>query len=126
MADGVGEVAERTRDTAPGTASMAFRRWRRRWPGWIGYAAAAWTLIYGALGLYWALGGAGFPFGAENDPQFALSVLEGVRTEVGAPVIAVLGLAGTVVAVAMARRLGRGIPRAALVGFAWGAAADEL
>jgi hypothetical protein len=106
-------------DTA--TGSMAFRRWRR-WPGWIGYAAAAWTLIYGALGLYWALGGAGFPFGAENDPQAALSVLGGVRTEGGAPVIVVLGLVGTVAAVAMARTRGRGFPRTALLGFAWGAA----
>jgi hypothetical protein len=98
---------------------VAFRRWRR-WPGWIGYAAGIWSLVYGVLGLYWALGGAGFPFGAENDPQSALSVLEGVRTEVGAPVMAVLGLASAVAALAIARR--RGIPRAALLGFAWGAA----
>ena len=123
VADGVGDVAERTRDTATETASMAFRRWRRRWPGWIGYAAAAWSLVYGALGLYWALGGAGFPFGAENDPQSALSVLGGVQAETGAPVTVALGLAGVVAAVAMARRRGRGMIRSALLGFAWGAAA---
>jgi hypothetical protein len=105
-----------------GTASMAFRRWRR-WPGWIGYAAAAWSLIYGALGLYWALGGAGFPFGSGNDPGAGLSVLGGVRAEVGAPVIAALGLAGALAAVATARMRGRGVLRAALLGFAWGAAA---
>ena len=101
---------------------MAFRRWRR-WPGWIGYAAAAWSLIYGALGLYWALGGAGFPFGSGNDPGAGLSVLGGVRAEVGAPVIAALGLAGALAAVATARMRGRGVLRAALLGFAWGAAA---
>jgi len=57
-------------------ASGQINRWR--WPGWIGYAAAAWSLIYGALGLYWALGGAGFPFGREKDPDAALlSVLGG-------------------------------------------------
>ena len=122
MADGVGDAAERTRDTATRTASKAFRRWRR-WPGWIGYAAAAWSLVYGALGLYWALGGAGFPFGTENDPDAALSVLGGVQAETGAPVTAALGLAGAVAAVAMARRLGRGMVRSALLGFAWGAAA---
>jgi hypothetical protein len=115
-------VAERTCDTATRTASMAFRRWRR-WPGWIEYAAAAWSLVYGALGLYWALGGAGFPFGTENDPDAALSVLGGVQAESGAPVIAALGLAGAVAAVAMARRRGRGMVRSALLGFAWGAAA---
>jgi hypothetical protein len=99
-------------------------RWWQRWPGWIGYAAAAWSLIYGALGLYWGLGGAGFPFGSGNDPDARLSLLEGVRVEAGAPVIAVLGLAGAVAAVTttwMRRR--RGVLRAALLGFAWGAAA---
>ena len=65
-------------------------RWRR-WPEWVGYAAAAWSLIHGVLGLYWALGGAGFPFGSENDPGAALSVLGGGRAEGGAPVIAALG-----------------------------------
>jgi hypothetical protein len=97
-------------------------RWWRRWPGWIGYVAAAWSLAYGILGFYWTLGGAGFPFG-ENDPGAALSILGGVRAEAGAPVISALGLAGTVVAVAMARmRRGRGILRAVLLGFAWIAA----
>jgi hypothetical protein len=81
-------------------------------------------LIYGVLGLYWALGGAGFPFGSGNDPQQALSVLGGVRTETGAPVIAVLGLVGAVAAVATTRmRRRRGVLRAALRGFAWIAAA---
>jgi hypothetical protein len=99
-------------------------RWWRRWPGWIGYVAAAWSLAYGLLGLYWALGGAGFPFGSENDPGAALSILGGVRTGTGAPVIAALGLAGAVAAVAMARaRRGHGVLRAALLGFAWVAAA---
>jgi hypothetical protein len=99
-------------------------RWWRRWPGWIGYVAAAWSLAYGLLGLYWALGGTGFPFGSENDPGAALSILGGVRTGTGAPVIAALGLAGAVAAVAMARaRRGHGVLRAALLGFAWVAAA---
>ncbi len=120
MADGGGDVAERTHDAV--TVGVAFRWWRR-WPGWIRYAAATWSLIYGVLGLYWALGGAGFPFGRENDPGAALSILVGVRSEVGAPVIAALGLLGAVAAVAMARMKGRGILRAALLGFAWVAAA---
>jgi hypothetical protein len=96
---------------------------RGRWSEWAAYAAAAWSPIYGGLGLYWALGGAGFPFGSENDPRAALSVLGGARAETGAPVIAVLGLAGAVVALAMARTRGRGIVRRALLGFAWTASA---
>jgi hypothetical protein len=96
---------------------------RSRWPAWNGYAACAWSLAYGLLGLYWALGGAGFPFGSESDPDAALSVLEDVRADTAAPVIAGLGLVGAVAAVAMARTRGRGLPRVALLGFAWISAA---
>jgi hypothetical protein len=98
-------------------ASGQINRWR--WPGWIGYAAAAWSLTYGALGLYWALGGAGFPFGREKDPDAALlSVLGGARAETFAPVIAGLGLVGVATALAMARRRGSGTIRSALIAFA--------
>jgi hypothetical protein len=43
--------------------------------------------VYGLLGLYWALGGAGFPFG-ENDPGAALSVFGCARAELGAATLA--------------------------------------
>jgi hypothetical protein len=60
-------------------------RWWRGWQGRIGYVAAVWSLMYGLLGLHWALGGAGFPFGSENDPGAALSILGGVGGRRGAP-----------------------------------------
>jgi len=94
-----------------------------RWPAWIGFAAAAWSLVYGVLGLWWALGGGGFPFGSANDPGAALSVLGGVRAETGAPVIAALGLVGAVVAVTMVRRRERGTLGALLLYLAWAVAA---
>jgi hypothetical protein len=98
----------------------------RRWPEWAPYVAGAWSLAYGGLGLYWAMGGAGFPFG-ENDPQARhFSVLAGARPEVVAPVIAALGLAGALVALVMARAGGRGPLRAGLLAFAWTAAAVLL
>jgi hypothetical protein len=120
-----------------GTKGIVTRRVRTtplrkltRWPGWVGYAAAAWSLVYGALGLWWAMGGAGFPFGTEYDPKAAAeSILGGAQPDIAAPLIATLGLAGTVVAVAMARRWGlreRGIFRAALLVFAWGASVALL
>ena len=62
-------MAEASRESARATL-----RWWLRWSGWIGYVAAAWSLAYGLLGLYWTLGGAGFPFG-KNDPSAALSIL---------------------------------------------------
>jgi len=89
----------------------------------VGYAAAVWSLLYGVLAMSWALGGAGFPFGRENDPQAALSVLEGAQATTGGPIIAALGLVGALVAVTMARTWGRGIIRAVLRAFAWVVAA---
>jgi len=35
--------------------------WVRDWPRWATYTAVAWSLIYAALGLYWAVSGGGFP-----------------------------------------------------------------
>jgi hypothetical protein len=101
-------------------------RWWQRWPDWVGYAAATWSLLYGVLGMSWALGGAGFPFGRENDPQAALSILEGAQAATGGPIIAALGLVGAVLAVVMARTWGRGILRAVMLVFAWTAAAAPI
>jgi hypothetical protein len=107
---------------APRDSGRVALRWWRRWAGWIGYVAVAWSLVYGILGLYWSLGGAAFPFG-ENDAGAALSILGGVRVETGAPVISALGLAGAVAVVMARTRQGRGVLRAVLLGFAWVAAA---
>nr|BFF23181.1 hypothetical protein GCM10025732_11460 [Glycomyces mayteni] len=107
---------------------MAPEDWgmRTQWHQWIGYATAAWSLLYGALGLFWALGGAGFPFGTGDaelmmEPDFALkvSLLGEATPEAAGPVIAALGLAGAVAAVLMARGFTRGPARWALPAFAW-------
>lgn len=34
----------------------------RDWQRWTPYAAVVWSLVYAVLGLYWALGGDGFPY----------------------------------------------------------------
>ncbi|MGH2446432.1 MAG: hypothetical protein ACRDGD_10420 [Candidatus Limnocylindria bacterium] len=93
------------------------RRDRRDWPDWVGYAAAAWSIVYAALGTFWWGGGPGFPFGTENDPAAGISILAGASAAVGAPVITVLGLIGALVALGMARDWGRGPVRAGLLGF---------
>ncbi|MFG2078599.1 hypothetical protein [Nonomuraea maritima] len=92
-----------------------------RWPSWAGYAAAGWSLGYGVLGLFWALGGGGFPFG-RGDPDWepGLSVLGEATGEGAAPLIAVLGVLGSLAGAAIARGVRRG--RAVLLGFAWIAA----
>ena len=39
----------------------------RGWQIWAPYAAVAWSLIYAALGVYWAMSGEGFPYASEPD-----------------------------------------------------------
>jgi hypothetical protein len=43
------------------TRSGGIRDWQR----WAPYAAVAWSLVYAALGLYWLVGGRGFPYNPE-------------------------------------------------------------
>jgi hypothetical protein len=40
-------------------------RWAHAWQHWTPYAAVAWSLVYAALGLYWAVSGRGFPYATE-------------------------------------------------------------
>lgn len=81
---------------------------------WIGYATGLWSLAYGALGAWWALGGAGFPFGvgdpelmAEPEIAFRVSLLGRATPEVAGWIIAVLGLLGAAAAFLMARGANR-------------------
>ncbi|MER6256054.1 NYN domain-containing protein [Streptomyces sp. NPDC001584] len=102
-------------------AAVRRRRWWSGWPRWAPYAAAAWSLVYGLAGLYWALGGAGYPFGPVPGDRSTGSVLEPSPAAVVSPVIAALGLAGAVCGVLMARRrpVGGGATRWFLLGFGW-------
>jgi hypothetical protein len=110
--------------TSDQRARSAPPRWRR-WPDWAAYAAGAWSLLYGLLGLAWTLGWGGYPFG-EQAAAAGGSLLGDVPAATGAPVVAGLGLAGTAVALAMARPRGRRVPGPLLLGFGWAAAATLL
>ncbi|WP_214412915.1 hypothetical protein [Sphaerisporangium fuscum] len=49
-----------------------------------GYAAAVWAVVYGVLGLAWALGMPGYPWGpTDPDPDRALSLLAGTTPRFG-------------------------------------------
>ncbi|MCX5584966.1 NYN domain-containing protein [Streptomyces erythrochromogenes] len=100
------------------------RRWWSGWPHWAGYAAAVWSLGYGLAGLYWALGGAGYPFAKAAVERSSGSVLDPSPVAVVAPVIAVVGLVGAVCGVLMARRrCTAGAGRRALLVVGWTLAA---
>ena len=84
----------------------------RSWTSWIGYVVAAWSAAFGAFGVWWALGGGGFPFGtgdpelmAEPGVAFKVSLLGRATPEVAGPIIALVGLASAAVALVMARGL---------------------
>ncbi|HWM72486.1 MAG TPA: NYN domain-containing protein [Nocardioides sp.] len=113
-----------TRSSEP-PVTRTSRPWRRhRWPVWAGYAAGAWSLGYGLLGLYWTLGGAGFPFGMEHDKDAKnMSLLEYVHQDTTAPVIAAVGLGGALLAFVMTHRQHRSRSATALAATSWTMAA---
>ncbi|HEX2771377.1 MAG TPA: hypothetical protein VHN18_02965 [Micromonosporaceae bacterium] len=99
----------------------------------VGYLAAAWAALYGMLALVWTLTGGGYPFGPndlQNDNnQNEVTLLRLLPADVGAPVFAAILLIAAVVTLAMAGnhsvRL-RGLPRLALLAYAWLVAAALL
>jgi hypothetical protein len=99
------------------------RSWRARWPEWIGWAAAVWSLVYAMLGLYWWRGGAGFPFGSAHDPSAqGVSLLEHARPGTTGPVLAAAGLFGAVLAMVLTRARRGGRLSGALTGAGWAVA----
>jgi hypothetical protein len=86
------------------------------WPSWAGPAAAGLSFLYGAAGVYWAAGGAGFPFGVAHDPLGrGVSPLDHATPGAAGPVIAVVGFAAAALAVALSRGRRGGVPGAVLV-----------
>ncbi|GLZ79770.1 hypothetical protein Afil01_45770 [Actinorhabdospora filicis] len=79
-------------------------RWVKTRPHVVAYATAAWSLLYGLAGAYWALGGDGYPFAKVDDDHSSASLLEPSRAAVVGPFIAAIGIAGAVLAVVMAKR----------------------
>lgn len=99
---------------------------RKNWSQWIGYPTAAAALVYGVLGVHWARGGAGFPFGVgdpdlvgEGDDAIVANLLGFSTPGVAGPWIAAVGFAGAVAALLMALGVGRRAPRAVLIGIAF-------
>jgi hypothetical protein len=91
------------------------------WPRWTALAAAAWSAIYAGLGVYWATGGPGFPFGLEADSAADVSILWWVDAESGAVVLAGIAAIGVIVALLMAGGRVSGPLSTVLVTFAWSA-----
>ncbi|MGC4746927.1 hypothetical protein ACLQ28_14865 [Micromonospora sp. DT201] len=81
------------------TASAAVHGGWRSWRRWVPAAASgfAWFLI--AMGVFWSLGGAGYPFGRNDStgPDYS-SLLAGLERDAGGPLITVFGVVALAVA----------------------------
>lgn len=97
----------------------------KRWPAWIGPVAALWSALYGALHLYWLLGGGGYPFKDQPLGLFSAMVTY-VPAQAGGIIFVVLCLLGVGVGLAMQRPKGNIVPRWLVLTYAWGAAAALL
>lgn len=92
----------------------------------IGYLTAGFSFLYGLAGLFWAFTGIAYPFGvgdpvmADEGPDAIHANLLGLSTpEAAGPFIAVLGFLGGIIALLMARGVGRGVGRYLLLGSGW-------
>ncbi len=96
-------------------AAPTRRGWVRDWQRWAPSAAVAWSLIYAALGIYWAVGGAGFPFTSASAAD-ALGPLLGRFGPVAAwTVVLLAGIPAAAMGAAMLRGARKGALRPLLI-----------
>jgi hypothetical protein len=82
----------------------------RDWQRWTPYAAVAWSLIYSALGVYWAVSGCGFPYTLETASDGLGPLLGRFVPGVAWIVVILAGIPAAAVGMAMLR----GVPSRAL------------
>jgi len=87
----------------------------RGWQRWAPYAAVVWSLIYAALGIYWAISGRGFPYATEimNDGFGPLIGRLGPRT--AWIIVTLAGIPTAALGVAMLRGMRNRIIRPFLI-----------
>src|SRR5512136_226815 len=88
-----------------GMASVMPARGRRvrDWQRWAPYAAVAWSLIYAALGVYWAVSGRDFPFTPETGSDMMGPLLSRFGPSVAWIVVMMAGLPAAALGATMRR-----------------------
>ncbi len=74
------------------------------WQRWAPPAAVAWSLIYATLGLYWAMGGLGFPYAPDLASNVTGPIVERFGAGVAWAVVIAAGLPAVAVGAAMLRQ----------------------
>ncbi|HEU5102713.1 MAG TPA: hypothetical protein VFU22_27000 [Roseiflexaceae bacterium] len=75
----------------------------RHWQRWAPYAAVAWSLLYAALGVYWAVSGRGFPYTPERVSDVMAPLLGRFGPGVAWTVVMMAGLPAAALGAAMLR-----------------------
>ena len=75
----------------------------RGWQYWAPYAAVTWSLVYAALGLYWAVSGQGFPYAPTNTSDMMEPLLGRLGPGVAWTVVMLAGIPAAVMGAAMLR-----------------------
>jgi hypothetical protein len=75
----------------------------RDWQRWAPYAAVAWSLIYAALGVYWAISGRGFPYTPESGSDVMRPLLGQFGPDVAWIVVMMAGIPAAAMGAAMLR-----------------------
>jgi len=89
-----------------GMVSVETLVWRvRDWQRWAPYAAVAWSLVYAALGLYWAVSGRGFPY----TPETVSDIMEPLLGRFGPGVAWIVVMMAGIPAAAMGMAMLRGV-----------------
>ncbi len=81
----------------------AHRGWVRDWQRWTPYAAIVWSLLYAALGVYWAVSGRGFPYTPETMSDGLGPLLGRFGPTIGWIVVMMAGIPAAAMGAAMAR-----------------------
>jgi len=75
----------------------------RDWQRWVPYAAVAWSLVYAVLGVYWAMGGGGFPYTPETESDGLSPLLGRFGPDVAWVVVMLAGIPAAALGAAMLR-----------------------
>jgi hypothetical protein len=75
----------------------------RGWQGWAPYAAAAWSVAYAALGVYWLVSGRGFPYAPDGVSDVTGPVVERFGPGVAWTVVILTGIPAAALGAAMLR-----------------------
>src|SRR5512143_3161066 len=79
----------------------------REWQRWTPYAAVAWSLVYAALGAYWAVSGRGFPYAFT--PETVSDVMEPLLGRFGPGVAWIIVMMAGIPAAALGVAMLRGV-----------------